>query len=77
MNPVKSYNVIVSNEPKSVEEIISIVKSGNRILKEDLLLFSNLNDNIISFEHQYNFNEKGNKGSLIKLEIIDPEKVFL
>jgi hypothetical protein len=77
MNPVKPYNVIISNEPKTIEEIIAVAQGGSDVLKDDLLLFTTMNDNILSFEHQYNFNEKNNKGSLIKIDVIDPDQLFL
>ena len=56
MNPIKPYNVIISNEPKTIEEIIAVAQGGSNVLKDDLLLFTTMNDNILSFEHQYNFN---------------------
>jgi hypothetical protein len=77
MNPIKPYNVIISNEPKTIEEIIAVAQGGSNVLKDDLLLFTTMNDNILSFEHQYNFNEKNNKGSLIKIDVIDPDQLFL
>lgn len=75
---IPTANVVVSLINKPISDIINFTKNPKRDPAANSYLFKIVNDNIVKFVHEFNFQDSGGQdiGSTITLEIVDPEVAF-